>query len=379
MIKRFFYYITHWEVWHWFAKYIIIGPAWLWFCVRARSFWFFTTSNPSITFGGFIGESKSEIYKQLPVGTYPRSVYAEPNGNLGEVVKKLTSLDLNFPLAVKPDIGMMGFMFRRVDSLDELRQYHDAIPVRYIIQELVTYPVEVSVFYYRFPNEQTGHITGFVKKEYMQVIGDGERTLAELIAAYPRAQFRRKELFSKHESRLRWVVPDNDVFCLCYALNLSRGGRLVSLAEEKDDRLLGLFDKISLHSNAFFYGRYDIKCKSIEDLKQERNFSILEYNGSGAEPHHVYGNGYSFFEACAILVKHWSILFQISRHNHKRGIPQWTHGDGAGFTKRARAHFKILKDLDARFEFDNKIAALETTRYAELTRTVAEQSVLMNN
>ncbi len=58
MLSKFIYYIAHWEVWHWFAKYIIIGPAWLWYCLKARSFWFFTPANPTITFGGFVGESR---------------------------------------------------------------------------------------------------------------------------------------------------------------------------------------------------------------------------------------------------------------------------------------------------------------------------------
>ncbi|MEJ7645668.1 MAG: hypothetical protein WKF87_13830 [Chryseolinea sp.] len=378
MIKKSFYYITHWEIWHWFAKYIIIGPAWLWLCLRAKSLWFFTASNPSITFGGFIGESKSEIYKQLPVGTYPRSVYAEPHEDLHGIAEQLEELGLAFPLAVKPDIGMMGFMFRRIDSIEQLKQYHTAIPVRYIIQELVTYPIEVSVFYYRFPDQQKGHITGFVKKEFMEVQGDGKRTLKELISSYPRAQYRLNELFSKHESKLDNIVPKGEIYCLSYALNLSRGGRLISLATEKDDRLLALFDKISLHSKTFYYGRYDIKCSSIEELKQERNFSILEYNGSGAEPHHVYGNGYGFFEACAVLVEHWNILYKISQHNYDRGIPRWKHSDAVAFTKMARKHFKALKVIDEQFELDSYVTPMRSADYLTSSEEISNR-VLINN
>ena len=71
MLRRALYYITHWESWHWFAKYILIAPAWAWFCIRARTLWFFTPSNPTITFGGFAGETKQEVYRQLPEGTWP--------------------------------------------------------------------------------------------------------------------------------------------------------------------------------------------------------------------------------------------------------------------------------------------------------------------
>src|ERR671912_831557 len=85
MISRLLYYITHWETWNWFTKYIFIGPAWLWYCLRARSFWFFTPSNPFITFGGFVGESKSAIYKFLPLGTYPTTALASPGCPIEEI------------------------------------------------------------------------------------------------------------------------------------------------------------------------------------------------------------------------------------------------------------------------------------------------------
>jgi len=309
MFKKAVYYISHWEDWHWFTKYIIIGPAWLWFCLRARSLWFFTASNPTIQFGGFIGETKKEIYKQLPPGSYPKSIYISPTLSFSEMQTRVQVANLHFPLAVKPDIGMMGFMFRKIETPEQLNQYHAVMPTTYIIQELITYPLEVSVFYYRFPGQQKGHITGFVKKEYLQVVGNGKTTLRDLILKYSRAQFRLKELFAKHQPMLETILPDGEVYVLSPALNLSRGGRLVNLEQEKDEQLLALFDKISHYSGNLYYGRFDIKCASVKDLKDGKNFSILEYNGCGAEPHHVYGNSNSFLQACKILIDHWSILY----------------------------------------------------------------------
>jgi hypothetical protein len=351
MIKKAIRYIAHWEDWHWFAKYILISPAWLWICLKARSFWFFTPSNPSITFGGFIGETKQEIYKQLPSSRYPKSTYISPLISFQELESVVASHHFSFPLAVKPDIGMMGFMFRKIESMEQLRQYHGVMPVDYIVQDLVTYPVEVSVFYYRYPNEAKGHITGFLKKEYLEVAGDGKSTLRALILNCPRAQFRLKEMFSKHKSKLDTVIPAGERFQLSHALNLSRGGRLISLEHEKDEQLLKVFDDLSYYSKHFYYGRYDIRCASVGDLKQGKNFSILEYNGCGAEPHHVYGNGNSFFTACRILIEHWNILYKISTYNYKQGVARWSYLDGLRFTRKAKEHFKRLRELDSTFEF----------------------------
>ncbi len=351
MLKKALHYISHWEDWHWFAKYIPIAPVWLWHCLRSGSFWFFTPSNPSLTFGGFLGETKREMYEQLPPSTYPFSIYISPSLSFIEVEDLFEASKLNYPVAVKPDAGMMGFMFRKINNADELHQYHGVMPCDYIIQELIDLPVEVSVFYYRYPDQASGTITGFLKKEFLEVVGDGRTTLAELISNYPRVMFRHEEMFRKHESKLADIIQEGERYCLSYALNLSRGGKLINLEHEKDDDLLRVFDELSHYTGTFYYGRYDIKCASVEDLKSDRNYSILEYNGSGAEPHHVYGNRNSLFQAYKILLHHWKVLYEISRSNRRKGIKYWSYKAGARFSKKAKLHFRVLKQLDTQFEF----------------------------
>jgi hypothetical protein len=250
----------------------------------------------------------------------------------------------SFPLAVKPDVGRMGFMFRRIHSLTELVQYHENIKVDYLLQEFIHYPLEVSVFYYRFPNEKRGTITGFVSKEHLAVTGNGVSTLHELMMNYPRVQFRLDEMKAKHAANLQRVVPYDQQYVLCQALNLSRGGKLVSLEHEKDERLLTVIDTISQAGN-FYFGRYDIKCESIESLKNG-NFSILEFNGSGAEPHHVYGNGNSLIRAIKILLHHWKILYKISVANHQRGVSYWSFAQGLRHMITVRKHIKLLRKLE---------------------------------
>jgi hypothetical protein len=261
----------------------------------------------------------------------------------------MEAASLEYPIAVKPESGLMGFMFRKIDSAEELMQYHQVMTVPYILQEFISYPLEVSVFYYRFPGQRKGVITGFVKKEYMSVRGDGDSTLWELIKQYPRVQFRLDEMKAKHALHLGDIIPKGEEYILSHALNLSRGGKLISLEQEKDDRLRKVFDDIS-HYTGFYYGRFDIRCTSIEDLKANRNFSILEFNGCGAEPHHVYGNGYTFWQACTILVQHWDIMAQIARYNHRLGIPYWKNSEAWTFYRKAIRHFREIKKLDSTFE-----------------------------
>lgn len=348
--KKAFYKITHWETWPYRVKYIPLIPVWLWYCLRSGSWWFFSSSNPSITFGGFEGEGKKEMYDQLPPGTYPRSIYISPKLSFDEVERLVALNNYQYSFAVKPEIGTMGFMFRKIDNAEQLKVYHNKMPSDYIIQEWVNYPLEVSVFYYRFPNREKGTITGFIKKEFLQVKGNGRSTLWELVQNYDRVQFRLDEMKAKHEHKLNDIIPLGEIYILSHALNLSRGGKLVSLEHEKDKKLLKVFDDLSHYTKYFYYGRYDIKCTSVEDLKNGKNFTILEYNGSGAEPHHAYGNRNTLWQAHKIFLHHWKILYRISKYNHKHGYPYWDFNRGWKFLKAARKEYNILKKIDAETE-----------------------------
>ena len=111
-----------------------------------------------------------------------------------------------------------------------------------------------------------------------------------------------------------------------------------------------MMDNISLSAKYFYYGRYDIKCASIEKLKEGKEFKILEYNGAGAGIQHIYGNGLNLWEACSTILAHWQDLFRISIYNHQtKGIRFWDYKSGAQFLKTARQNLTVLKRLDKEF------------------------------
>ena len=163
-IQQFWEKLGNWELWPFALRYLLISPVWLWYCLRSRSLWFFSSSNPTITFGGFEGEGKKEMYELLPADTYPKTIYIQPGQDFEEVRQLIIQHGLTYPFVVKPDVGMKGLLFRKIDAEKELSLYHEKIPIEYIIQELVHYPLEVSVFYYRYPFQKKGVITGFIQK-----------------------------------------------------------------------------------------------------------------------------------------------------------------------------------------------------------------------
>jgi hypothetical protein len=345
-IKKIFQRLTKWELWHMYVLYFPICPVWLWYCLKSRSFWFFSSSNPTIQFGGFHGEGKKEMYDQLPPHLVPRTIYIMHDLPVGEVKKKIAKAGFSYPFVVKPDVGMKGILFRKIDSEEQLIKYHEKIPVEYIVQDLVDLPVEVSVFYYRHPSEQKGTVSGFIQKELLHVKGNGQSTLETLIAKHPRAKFRMEEMKHRHGHRFDRVIPKDEIFYLSYAGNHNRGAHFTNLHNEIDESIHNIFDDLSHYTKNFFYGRYDIKTISIEDLKQGKNFMILEFNGSGAEPNHIYDCGMTIWKAYSELLKHWKVLYKISRYNHKNGTPYWSFQKGRRFIRDANKHFKLLEKFD---------------------------------
>ena len=345
-IKKFFQVLTNWELWNFYVLYFPISPVWFWYCLRSWSFWFFSSSNPTIKFGGFHGEGKKEMYDQLPPHLVPRTIYIMHDLPFEEVKKQVAAAGFNYPFIVKPDVGMKGILFRKIDSEDQLHKYHERIPVEYIVQDLIEMPVEVSVFYYRHPAEEKGVVSGFIHKELLQVKGDGVSTLKQLIEKHPRAKYRMEEMKHRHGHRFDRVLHQDEVFYLSYAGNHNRGAHFTNLHKEIDTNIHKVFDDLSHYTNQFFYGRYDIKTTSIEDLKEGKNFLILEFNGSGAEPNHIYDCNMSIWQAYRIILQHWRALYQISRYNHKNGTPYWSFMKGQRFLREANKHFKLLEKFD---------------------------------
>jgi len=338
--------IFNWELWNFYVLYAPVSVVWFWYCLRSWSVWFFSSSNPTITFGGFEGEGKKEMYDQLPPHLVPRTIYIMHDLTYQEVIQKVRDAGFNYPFIVKPDIGMKGMLFRKIESEEQLVRYHERIPVEYIVQDLVELPVEVSVFYYRYPDQQKGTVSVFIHKELLQVKGNGESTLKELIQQHPRAKFRMDEMEHRHGHRFNRVIPQGEIFYLSYAGNHNRGAHFTNLHKEIDEDLQKVFDKLSHYTDKFFYGRYDIKTTSIEDLKKGKNFLILEFNGCGAEPNHIYDCGMSIWKAYGVILTHWKALYRISRYNHKNGVPYWSFKRGWNYLKQSREHFRMLEKYD---------------------------------
>ena len=346
-MKRFFQRITQWELWPFYLIYTPLGFVWIYYAIKAKAFWFFSPVNPTLEFGGFEGETKSEMYAQLPDEYKPKTLLINNEDNIESILEATANEGFSYPFIVKPNIGMQGILFRKIDNEAQLIEYHKHVPVEYLVQELVNLPMEFSVFHIRYPDEQKGKITGFILKDYLAVTGDGVSNLLQLIQHHARAKFREEEMRHKHADLLHTVIAKDEKYFLSIAGNHNRGARFINLHKQIDQQLCDVFDEISIKAGYFQFGRYDLKCSSIEDLKAGKNILILEYNGTGAEPNHIYDCGMGYWAAMKEVVNHWEDLYKIGKiNNTKYNIPYWSFNRGRKHLRKAAKFFKMLRRYD---------------------------------
>jgi len=78
-------------------------------------------------------------------------------------------------------------------------------------------------------------------------------------------------------------------------------------------------------------------------LEKGENFSIIELNAAGSEPTHIYDPKYSLFFALKEIIRHVTILFEISVENKQRGFNYLTFKEGVQMFKDNKLQVKKLK------------------------------------
>ncbi len=332
--------ITNWEYWPFGLVYIPVFIYWAWLVLKARSFFFFSASNPSIENGGMLGESKIKIFDLIKEELKPKTIYIKYDATANQIQGILKKENLHFPLIFKPDIGERGSFVEKIENEAAVEKYLSKIKVDFLIQEYIDYPIEMGVFYYRLPNEETGRVSSIVVKDMLSVIGDGQSTIKELAMRIPRAKVIMTDLEVRLGKTMKKVLRNGKIMELEPIGNHCRGTAFLNGNHIINKRLDATFDKIAKTIDGFYFGRFDLRCKSIEDLYKGKNIKILELNGAGSEPGHIYHPGTTLLEAYNAIFHHVKMLYKISKQNHEQGVRYMTFSEGISEIKKLRAYNK---------------------------------------
>ncbi len=300
-------------------------------------------------------ESKKEIDVLLPEKYKSLTLFFSFDTKPEIIIEIIREHKLNYPLIIKPDIGMQGKAVVKVNNGYELISAASRFTVDYIIQPFIPFPKEMGIFYVRYPDDEYGKITGIVEKKYLTVTGDGISSIEQLLNQTPRYVLQLPVLRKSLGEKIHFIPRKNEEKVLVPYGNHVRGSLFLDSTYKNNIELDALIDKVCKSIDGFYYGRLDIRFNSFEELVADKNWSIIELNGAGSEPTHMYDPKHSLFFAWKEIIRHLKMLYEISIQNKKKGFPFLSYSDGK---KMLRENSRLVKKLDEiNFEMSNNHSA----------------------
>lgn len=284
-----------------------------------------------------MGESKFEVLQLIPDSLKPKTLLIKLPASVTDVTESINNAGLTLPLIFKPDLGERGWKVKQIRNDKDIELYLNEIKIDFIVQELIDLPHEFGVYYVRFPSQQNGFVNSITGKEFLSVTGNGEKTLQELILEKDRAKIQWNALSQLYAEQLSQIIPSGTKLELVSIGNHCLGTTFLNYNHLITDKLNSSFDAISKNIDGFFFGRYDLRCASISDLENGK-IKIMELNGCGAEPSHIYHPGTSLLTAISVLITHWRNLYRVSKENHDRGVPYLSFPEAKQIYKRVKKY-----------------------------------------
>lgn len=318
------------EFWPSWLIYLPVVMQWLLLSLRYRSFTLPLIANPSIHLGGMVGESKIAVLGLMQgkakkhLAAYV-AVLNDVNKTLpsrvAEAVKAMQAKGIEFPVVAKPDLGCRGAGIKIIKDEKKLADYFSSFPAqaKFLLQKKITYEAEAGIFYIRLPGKKQGEIFSITLKYAPYVIGDGKRSLRQLIEDDDRAGKIAGLYFKRHLEMLEMVIPAQQAFRLTFAGNHCLGSIFRDGNKYKTEKMRRVFDAIADDIEGFHYGRFDVRFESIEKLMSGEAFNILEVNGASSEATHIWDRDTSIVEVYKTLFHQYKTLFKIGDSLRQQG------------------------------------------------------------
>lgn len=320
-------YFEFWPGWKFYTPLSLYG---IWLSLRYGGMSLPSAVNPYFDNGGVVGESKLGILDLIASGKSAKFVAPyvgvtkdkETGALYDEALRLMQDKNIKFPVVAKPNNGCRGMGVQPIYDESYLKPYIDSYPQdeTFILQELIDYEGEGGVFYVRQPDEEKGKIISLTLKYFPYVTGDGKSTLKELIENDERAGLLSHIYLPRHKHRWDMVLPEGQAFRIAFTGSHSRGTIFKNGNQYITEKMRERFDEITKEIPEFYFGRIDVRFKSMEDLETGDNMRILEINGATGEVTHVWDSKNTLWSAYKDLAHQYKLLYQIGAKNRKRGF-----------------------------------------------------------
>jgi len=241
-------------------------------------------------------------------------------GALADVQAAMARQGLCYPVVVKPDLGWCGFGVRRIDGCDALARYVGGFPLgeRLVLQEWLGSEGEAGLFYLRQPGAPAGELIGVLLRHFPRVVGDGVHTVAQLMAADPRACRLGRDQASEPSCDVERIPVRGELVRIASVSSTRVGGGYEDGTKHLTLKLQRAVDEIACDMGDFHAGRFDVKYDDLAALRAG-HFRIIEVNGAGSEAVHAWDPRLSLPQAYRIIFDKQRRLFAIGSDMRRRG------------------------------------------------------------
>jgi hypothetical protein len=335
----------HHEFWPAWLFYAPVVPYIGWLALRHGAMTW-TCCNPEIDpGGGIVGESKHRILGDLPawasdvvLRTHMIKAGTDAPARARRAVELIEDGDLalGYPAILKPDSAQRGFGVRVVRGREDVEPYFRIHSCDVVAQRYHPGPEECGVFWMRrrpadtVGAEPTDGSTGFIysitRKTFPWVIGDGRRTLRELVESHARLSRQASVFHRRHATRWNIAPAAGEKVRLAEAGNHCQGTLFSDGSDLITPALSGVIDRLASGFAAdrragggLDFGRFDLRYSSDEDLRAGRGLAIIELNGVTSESTNLYDPSRSTLWAYRTLMGQWRNLFELGAWRRRSG------------------------------------------------------------
>ncbi|MCB8876918.1 ATP-grasp domain-containing protein [Acidisoma silvae] len=308
--------------------WIIYGPVlayWIALGLRYGDMALATLANPNITTGGLCGESKTGILDQAEGEARdwiaPYANFVTGRDDSGHARRIMAELGLTFPVVIKPDIGCKGAGVKLARTSGQLDHVLQSFPraTTVILQKFVPFEGEAGLYYSRQPGEATGQLLSLTLKTPPHITGDGIATIRELIMRHKRAGRAPQVYLPRLGARVEEVLPAGETLTLVFTGNHSKGSAFRDATHLITPALSDRIDRILRSLPDFHHGRIDIRFDTVSALMKGEDFEIIEINGVGSEPIHMWDPKNTLLDIYAAQFRYYGRAFRIGQAMRRRG------------------------------------------------------------
>jgi hypothetical protein len=277
-------------------------------------------ANPSLPYGGLSIASKTKILERfktcrqfLDQLLIPKDMGIDQRMALAQSFLKKNT----FPIIAKPDRGVVGIGVRKIDSEIELNDILNIMPSDYMLQRYCDYPLEYGIFFCKFPGEPRGKVVSLTEKIAPSVFGDGSRSVQQLVQMNPGFKYNKDALLS-HARNLDYIPNKGEWYQVIVQGSHTYGSIFRDRNDQICEELESWFNELCAVDDEFYFGRFDMKVKDRDALKNGSGVKIIELNGCWSEPIHIYDDRHNILFAFKELFRSYARAYHIAKLNKKR-------------------------------------------------------------